>query len=315
MRKLTTEIFKKRSFIIHDGKYSYEKTDLTKLDENGKVIITCPIHGDFKQQPYNHLRGSGCPKCANNIKKTQEEVIEEIKKVHGNKYIIPDDFVYLSNKKPMHIICPIHGDFYPTYRNFVANGKGCLKCFHHIYTNDEFISDVREKYGTTFDYDKIEFRGYRNKVLIKCSKCGKTHEVSPKRLLDGRFKCDCEFSIYTILEEIVANKLDELNIEYEFQFKRDWLKYKGNLSIDFFLPKYKVGIECQGRFHFEPYKKGDKVSILNFEKQFERDKIKHKLCEENNIKLLYFSDKNDTEYFEPIYNNINDLIKEIKKNN
>ena len=28
-----------------------------------KVIITCPIHGDFEQLSYNHLQGKGCPKC------------------------------------------------------------------------------------------------------------------------------------------------------------------------------------------------------------------------------------------------------------
>ena len=32
--------------------------DLTK-----KVIITCPIHGDFWETPENHLNGVGCPDC------------------------------------------------------------------------------------------------------------------------------------------------------------------------------------------------------------------------------------------------------------
>lgn len=29
-----------------------------------KVIIICPIHGEFWQTPGNHLSGKGCPECA-----------------------------------------------------------------------------------------------------------------------------------------------------------------------------------------------------------------------------------------------------------
>ena len=46
---------------IHNNRYSYEKTVYTGYMK--KVIITCPIHGDFEQLSYNHLQGKGCPKC------------------------------------------------------------------------------------------------------------------------------------------------------------------------------------------------------------------------------------------------------------
>lgn len=46
---------------IHNNKYNYDKV----IYKNAitKVIITCPVHGDFEQAPYHHLRGSGCRKC------------------------------------------------------------------------------------------------------------------------------------------------------------------------------------------------------------------------------------------------------------
>jgi hypothetical protein len=34
---------------IHNGKYDYSKSVYVKAKE--KVIITCPIHGDFEQRP------------------------------------------------------------------------------------------------------------------------------------------------------------------------------------------------------------------------------------------------------------------------
>lgn len=47
---------------IHSGKYVYNKTRLNGNLHN-KIIITCPIHGDFEQIAQSHLNGHGCPKC------------------------------------------------------------------------------------------------------------------------------------------------------------------------------------------------------------------------------------------------------------
>ena len=59
--RMTVEEFIKRAREIHGDKYDYSKVDYKYIDL--KVIITCPIHGDFPQTPNNHLRGSGCSKC------------------------------------------------------------------------------------------------------------------------------------------------------------------------------------------------------------------------------------------------------------
>jgi hypothetical protein len=53
---------KEPGYIVHNNKYKYTKTIYKRSDE--KVIITCPIHGDFKQTPSSHQIGKGCIKCA-----------------------------------------------------------------------------------------------------------------------------------------------------------------------------------------------------------------------------------------------------------
>jgi len=58
----TTEEFIKESSIAHNNKFGYGKT--VYKGALNKLIITCPLHGDFKQFPSNHLRGAGCKKCA-----------------------------------------------------------------------------------------------------------------------------------------------------------------------------------------------------------------------------------------------------------
>ena len=53
--------FLRQSAEKHGTKYDYSKAVYTGY--NTKVIIGCPIHGDFEQTPAIHYRGSGCPKC------------------------------------------------------------------------------------------------------------------------------------------------------------------------------------------------------------------------------------------------------------
>lgn len=67
MKKLTRDEFIKKSNSVHGHKYNYDK--VVYVGSHTPVIITCPIHGDFKQKPYSHLQGKGCGCCANNNKK------------------------------------------------------------------------------------------------------------------------------------------------------------------------------------------------------------------------------------------------------
>lgn len=47
---------------VHNSKYDYSNVIYT--NSKTKVIINCPIHGDFEQTPNNHLTGYGCQDCA-----------------------------------------------------------------------------------------------------------------------------------------------------------------------------------------------------------------------------------------------------------
>jgi hypothetical protein len=57
----------------HHGYYSYNK--INYKNSHKKVIITCPIHGDFEQTPNAHLNGQGCPKCATKLYKLERRII------------------------------------------------------------------------------------------------------------------------------------------------------------------------------------------------------------------------------------------------
>ncbi|MBS6286254.1 MAG: hypothetical protein KH433_02445 [Campylobacter concisus] len=123
--KWTTKSFIDACNYIHGGRYSYDKTEYVRRDK--KVIITCPVHGDFEQTSGNHLYGYGCPACAGVNKLTPEIFISKAKNIHGDKYdyslIIGD----ISSHHKVAIICPEHGVFEQTPTGHLS-GKGCSKC-------------------------------------------------------------------------------------------------------------------------------------------------------------------------------------------
>lgn len=57
-----TSIFVEKCKIKHNNFYNYSK--VIYKGEKQKIIIICPLHGDFHQSVESHLVGKGCNKCA-----------------------------------------------------------------------------------------------------------------------------------------------------------------------------------------------------------------------------------------------------------
>lgn len=84
-RRLTTEEFIQKATEVHKGKYLYDK--VVYVNSKTKIIITCPIHGDFFQNANSHLVGSGCPKCGiEKISKMKTKWTYETCKKESKKY-------------------------------------------------------------------------------------------------------------------------------------------------------------------------------------------------------------------------------------
>ena len=122
--------FIERAKKVHGDKYNYSKVDI--VDNNKKVCIICPKHGEFWQTPKSHIvRKYGCPKCgreicANKTKKTNNEIINDFLSVHGKKYDY-SKVEYTNAYTKVCIICPKHGEFWQTPHDHLK-GVGCPKC-------------------------------------------------------------------------------------------------------------------------------------------------------------------------------------------
>ena len=75
MKKVTTEDFIKKAREIHGDKYDYSKVNY--VNNETPVCIICPEHGEFLQQPTNHLRGCSCPYCNTNV---NSKIVQKIEK-------------------------------------------------------------------------------------------------------------------------------------------------------------------------------------------------------------------------------------------
>ena len=123
-QRITEQVFLERARIIHKDKYDYSK--MQYVDSHTKILIICPVHGEFWQRPHNHLRSAGCPRCAGSYSITKDEFIEKAQEIHKGKYDY-SKVNYVNYSTKVCIICPEHGEFWQT-PNIHLYGGGCPAC-------------------------------------------------------------------------------------------------------------------------------------------------------------------------------------------
>lgn len=147
----TTEDFIREATIVHNGYFIYDKNTVY-VNGDTDVIITCPIHGQFKQNPRYHLRGGGCKKC--NFPVTSlETFIAEGNRVHKGKYIYTES-EYIDSRTKIKIICPEHGEFWQLPPEHIR-GYGCPKCNQSKL--ELYVKDFLEKNKIKFQEQLHDF--------------------------------------------------------------------------------------------------------------------------------------------------------------
>ena len=301
----TTEEWIENVRNVHGDKYDYSKVKY--VGTHTKVCIVCPKHGKFYQEANNHLKGMACPECGNEKKcSSKEAFIKKAREKHGDKYDY-SKVDYVNNVTKVCIICSEHGEFWQK-PNGHLNGKGCQKCSgNYSLTTEEFIKKAHEVHGKKYEYAKVKYINYFKNVYIICPKHGE-FEQKPSQHLSG---CGCPKCNLSHLERSMMHYLDEHSITYDYQKRFDWL---GLQSLDFYLPDYNVGIECQGIQHFKPIERfGGENSFIECQK---RDKKKKKLCEKHGVKLLYYGNTPNYDTFlgEAVHDDVQYLIDYLKNN-
>jgi hypothetical protein len=121
-QRLTNDEFIIRAKAIHGDTYDYSKTNY--ISGHFHITIICSIHGDFTQDPYNHLSGTGCRRCIGVY--CLEDFISKAKKIHGDLYDYSQS-IYETSMKTIKIICKKCGMFNQSPNSHLG-GAGCSIC-------------------------------------------------------------------------------------------------------------------------------------------------------------------------------------------
>ena len=281
MKELNTPKFIQKAIEIHGTKFNYSLVDYK--NNKIKVKIICPIHGTFEQTPNHHLSGHECKKCGNVKTAIQQmsntkDFTKEAQKIHKSRfdYSLVD---YRGNKIKVKIICKEHGMFEQTPNNHLNNRQGCPSCYgNKKHTTKEFIEKVEIIHKNKFDYSLVRYIRSTDKVKIICPEHGIFEQQAHSHLCG----IGCPICKASKGEHKISEWLETSNIK--FAREKTFNNCRGKhrlLPFDFYLPKYNLCIEYDGKQHFQPV-----FGIETFVNTQQTDNIKNKYCEENSIGLL-----------------------------
>ena len=154
---------------IHNNFYDYSLVEY--INNKSDILIMCPIHGTFSQNPYHHKNGSKCPHC-NESK--GENMILNFMKENKIKYIRQHKFDECINIRRLPF------DFYlPDYNTCIEfDGEQHFKSIKYFGGEECFIKikkrdEIKNNYCSTNNIRLIRI-SYNNitkinEILEKCS--------------------------------------------------------------------------------------------------------------------------------------------------
>lgn len=170
--------------------------------------------------PGRHYRG----------KRTTEQVIEDFKKTHGNRYLY-DKFKYEDGKDALATItCRCHGDFTMSPNNH-QRGQNCPDCanIHRSRTKinrskTKIIDKFINVHGDKYDYSQVVYKKGRSKVTIVCPSHGPFQQTPESHLSGyGCLKCGnerCANSKRNTQDEMIARFKERWGSEYGYSYDK-----------------------------------------------------------------------------------------------
>ncbi len=151
----------------------------------------------------------------------KEDVIQQFKNVHGDRY----DYSlveYINSAKKVAIICPEHGEFEQT-PNSHLNGRGCSKCAYirKFDTQEKIIEEFKNAHGNKYDYSLVKYTSGKKYVKIICPEHGVFEQFADNHKIgSGCQKCSYDKKRFTKehvtkqFREVHGDKYDYSLVEY-----------------------------------------------------------------------------------------------------
>ncbi len=134
-KTITSLCERKHNFITRANNkhnYYYDYSKIVYVNMYLKVIIICPIHGEFEQVPHDHIKGAGCQKCSK-LRVSNYHIIsykqfcKRAGKVHDNKYTYDENY-YTKSSDKLTITCLSCDYTFEQQGTMHLLGQGCPNC-------------------------------------------------------------------------------------------------------------------------------------------------------------------------------------------
>ena len=268
--KTTEQFIKEAEEVWGKDKYDYSLVDYKGALKKVKIIYDGVV---FEQTAVQHLKGLSPEKNLN-----KDNFIRKAKMKHGDKYDYSQVRFINGNTA---VMIGYQGIFY------------LQKPYHHLSGNcpeninlaikktiKKFISEANLIHDYKYNYDKSEYVSNQTITIITCPIHGDFSQ-RPLSHLQGNGCPSCSESKG---EKIISKYLDKKEISYYRQHKFHDCKNIHQLPFDFYLPKYRMIIEFDGKQHHQPIEHFGGIEA--YERLKLNDKIKNDYCEENFIDLI-----------------------------
>ena len=238
-----------------------------------KIQCECAVCGHkWFVTPNSLLRGSGCPNCYGNIRKSNADFVKELSIINPNIEPLEE---YRGNKKPILCRCKVCGhEWKPLPNNLLSKRHKCPQCSRkkngliRRKTDADFVKELH-----LINPDIIPLDHYttsQKKIKCKCKKCGHVWSATPNNLLDKRSRCpNCSHASTSIVEQIIFNSFAKALGESAVK-SRD-RKAIGK-ELDILIPSYNFAIEYGAWIWHKDKSKADNE--------------KQRLCQEKGIHLI-----------------------------
>lgn len=200
-KKSNTEEFITKAKSIH-GNDTYDYSLVKYVRSADKVTIVCKTHGPWDQTANSHIMGNGCPRCFNDNVRGKSRALEESvvfeEILAANPNILLDRAKYKTSNDKMVVGCSVHG-YWEAYPSNLLRGHGCLKCAGKaLKTTKEFIEEARQTHGTRYSYEKTEYTGADNKLIVTCKVHGDFLQPAKKHS-SGQGCPECAGKVFGVL--------------------------------------------------------------------------------------------------------------------
>lgn len=284
-------------------------TDIIKTKE--KIDFICNIHGVYKSIVASTLKGSGCPRCANNIKLTLDEALVLIKQKYpkGLEYL---SGTYKNNMSKLFFRCDYClNESRKSTNQILSSLSSCAICqkrsegVKRRKSTEEFIRQCTLLFSDLKGYCKYDYSGTvyvkaTEKVSIICKEHGPFSIIARDHCNSAKGCPVCSFRLSKAELDLEAFLINE-GLQTIRSYRPKWLKGK---ELDIYIPSLNLAIEYNGIAYHHSTFNSQNLFLNKTAKNPFYHLEKFTLCQKNEVDLLHIFEFEDLQDWK-------NLIKEL----